>query len=195
MPSRQAGIGAASGHPLAFLSGKLLVQQPRAVCNSADTPLSLASQAMFVVTARAVPVPLGEGWGEGSKELKNWNFSSSIISPIPSPALPPSPFKMRPHFEWEPARCGLRPEGREKFGVAIQICVDNRDFERAPRAVYNSADKPRALASGKPGRGVNNPHGDRSQNTSQTAPEPYGKQRQTSPCRRKAPIIILTVSS
>ena len=193
MPSRQAGIGVASGHPLAFLSGKLLVQQPRAVCNSADTSLSLASQAMLVA-ARAVPVPLGEGWGEGSKELKNWNFSSSIISPIPSPALPPSPFKMRPHFEWEPARCGLRPEGREKFGVAIQICVDNRDFERAPRAVYNSADKPCALASGKLGRGEQPAWRPQPKHIT-NSPEPYGKQRQTSPCRRKAPIINLTVSS
>ena len=35
------------------------VLSPGAVCNSADKPLSLASQAMLVA-ARAVPVPLGQ---------------------------------------------------------------------------------------------------------------------------------------
>ena len=36
------------------------------------------------------------GWGESSKQLKNWNFGSSIISLTPTPTLP---------------RCGLRPAG------------------------------------------------------------------------------------
>ena len=43
------------------------------------------------------PLSLWErGWGEGSNQLKNRNFGSSIILLTPSPTLP---------------RCGLRPAG------------------------------------------------------------------------------------
>ena len=55
------------------------------------------------------------GWGEDSKQLKNWNFGSSIISLTPSPPSPAAGFAL---------------QGRGIFGVAIQICVDNRDFEQ-----------------------------------------------------------------
>ena len=59
-----------------------------------------------------------EGWGEDSKQLKNWNFGSSIISLTPSPPSPAAGFAL---------------EGRGIFGVTIQICVDNRDFEQVLR--------------------------------------------------------------
>ena len=65
------------------------------VDNSANEPLSLWER----------------GWGEGSNQLKNRNFDSSTISPTPSPALPRALCKMRTHFAWVPARCGLRPAG------------------------------------------------------------------------------------
>ena len=61
-----------------WMPTKVCVLPSGAVCNSADKPLSLASQAMLVA-ARAVPVPLGQvllasrerGWREGSEPLKN----------------------------------------------------------------------------------------------------------------------------
>ena len=59
-----------------------------------------------------------EGWGEDSKQLKNWNFGSSIISLTPSPPSPAAGFAL---------------QGRGIFGVTIQICVDNRDFEQVLR--------------------------------------------------------------
>ena len=43
------------------------VLSPGAVCNSADKPLSLASQAMLVA-ARAVPVPLGQVFARVARE-------------------------------------------------------------------------------------------------------------------------------
>ena len=91
-----------------------------------------------------------EGWGEDSKQLKNWNFGSSIISLTPSPPSPAAGFAL---------------QGRGIFGVTIQICVDNRDFEqvlrqdvpqkilaihRKPHTVLPRAIQPRTVFSGAP---------------------------------------------
>ena len=91
-----------------------------------------------------------EGWGEDSKQLKNWNFGSSIISLTPSPPSPAAGFAL---------------QGRGIFGVTIQICVDNRDFEqvlrqdvpqkilaihRKPHTVLPRAIQPRTAFSGAP---------------------------------------------
>jgi len=46
-----------------------------------------------------LPLPVGEGWGEGSKREKQ-AFDSSTISLTPTPSLP---------------RCGLRPAGEGDF--------------------------------------------------------------------------------
>ena len=102
--------------------------------NNVETPTEqpLLRRAKPVGAVRAclqfggsAPFPLGlgqlaqreRGWGEGSNQLKNWNFGSSIISLTPSPTLPRAPRKMCPHFAWVPARCGPRPAGEEDFSM------------------------------------------------------------------------------
>ena len=63
------------------------------------------------------PSPTGGGGRSGYVSGIGGCFSGAT----PSPALPRAPRKMRTHFAWVPARCGLRPAGE---GALVYIHME-----------------------------------------------------------------------
>ena len=117
---------------------------------SRRTSPSLLLRKQILVATRAVPVPLGHvalakrdrGWGEGSNQLKNRNFGSSMIAhPLPNP--PPrwaSPCKAasvqyarlhRFNMQGEvDSNCQQLLVAKEKFNDAVPDNVNKPFFSR-----------------------------------------------------------------
>ena len=112
---------------------------PRAVYYSAYTLLSCCASCSSLSgtsvarVATSLACEAREWWGEDNKRLKKQNFGLSIIS-LPPPLSSPGPHaKCGRILRGYPPAAGFALQGRGIFGVAIQICVDNRDLERVLR--------------------------------------------------------------
>ncbi len=57
--------------------------------------------------------------GERRANVNNRKFTFANPIATPTPALPRAPCKMRPHFAWVPARCGLRPAGEGEINTDL----------------------------------------------------------------------------